>query len=147
MHLLLNGVVLWVAGGQIEREIGSLSFVVIFFAGAIFGFLFGANFALPAVPSVGASGGIFAINAVAVVDLGLHWKLEARPKLKAMFLVFELLLMIGMGFIPYLIDVSPLSFCMCLSRRRQADPQSCRANQNFAHLGGFACGLLLGIIL
>jgi membrane associated rhomboid family serine protease len=106
VHLLLNGVVLYVVGGQIEREIGSLSFAVIFFAGAVFGFLFGANFALPAVPSVGASGGIFAINAVAVVDLGLHWKLEARPKLKLVFLIFEFALMVGMGFIPYLIDVS-----------------------------------------
>lgn len=111
MHLLLNGVVLYVAGGQIEREIGSLSFIIIFFAGAIFGFLFGGNFALPAVPSVGASGGIFAVNAVAVVDLGLHWKLEARPKTKAVFLIFELLLMVGMGFIPYLIDVRSHLFC------------------------------------
>lgn len=93
------------AGGQIEREIGSLAFTVIFFAGAVFGFIFGGNFALSAVPSVGASGGIFAVNAVTIVDLGLHWKLEARPKLKLFFLVVEFLVMVGMGYIPYLIDV------------------------------------------
>lgn len=76
VHLLLNGLVLLTAGGQIERELGSLSFSVIFFAGAVFGFEFGGNFALPGVPSVGASGGIFAVNACSLVDLGLHWKVR-----------------------------------------------------------------------
>ena len=85
-------------------------------------FELGGNFALPGVPSVGASGGIFAVNAVQLVDLLEHWQVsliclfrtgslssvaltvigpllarrhqfEQRPKLKLGLLILELLLM------------------------------------------------------
>ncbi|CED85122.1 Equilibrative nucleoside transporter protein [Phaffia rhodozyma] len=122
IHVSLNLLVLLSAGAQIEKDLGSLAFSIVFFAGAIFGFEFGGSFSLPAIPSVGASGGIFAVNAVTVVDLFLHWKIESKPKTKLAFLIIEFVIMVGMGYIPYLID-------------------------NFSHLGGFMMGLLWGMIL
>ncbi|KAL7409585.1 rhomboid family-domain-containing protein [Mrakia frigida] len=122
IHLALNLLVLNTAGAQVEKEMGSFFFLLIFFSGAIFGFELGGNFALPGVPSVGASGGIFAVNAVVLVDLLEHWQFEERPKLKLGLLILELLMMIGLGYIPLLID-------------------------NFAHIGGLLIGLLLGVIL
>ncbi|ORY26257.1 hypothetical protein BCR39DRAFT_470533 [Naematelia encephala] len=122
IHLLLNMLAQVTAGAQIEREMGTIPFLIVYFAGGIYGFVLGGNFALPGIPSVGASGALFAINACVLVDLILHWRYEERPKLKAFFLFVEFCIGIGMGYIPFAVD-------------------------GFAHLGGWAMGLLCGIIL
>lgn len=44
---------------QMEREMGSAGFFILYFAAGIFGNVLGANFALLGQPSTGASGAIF----------------------------------------------------------------------------------------
>ena len=95
------------AAAQVEREmgtsslsqcltttIGSIAFAIVYFAGGIYGNILGGNFSRTGIPSVGASGALFATvrnilfvvahiqNACVLVDLLLHWKYEDRPKLK-----------------------------------------------------------------
>jgi hypothetical protein len=97
------------AAGQVEREMGwylaltigclfdapgSIAFTIVYFAGGIYGFILGGNFLRTGIPSVGASGALFATvclavpelaekeNACVLVDLLLHWQYEERPKLK-----------------------------------------------------------------
>ncbi|KAK4684349.1 hypothetical protein P7C73_g5833, partial [Tremellales sp. Uapishka_1] len=122
IHLALNMIAQITAGAQVERELGTIPFLIVYFAGGIYGFVLGGNFSRTGIPSVGASGALFATNACVLVDLLLHWKYEARPKLKAFLLAIEFLVGIAIGYIPNAVD-------------------------GLAHLGGFAMGLLLGSIL
>ena len=65
---------------------------------------------------MGASGGIFAVNAVTLVDLLEHWQFEERPKLKLSLLILELMMM----------SESSVSFRFEVSKRlgRPADSRS-----------------------
>jgi len=118
IHILLNLLAQLTLSAQIEREMGSGGFFLTYFAAGIFGNVLGGNFALVGRPSIGASGAIFGTVAVTWVDLFAHWKYQYKPVRKLMFMIIELLLGIGVGFIPFV--------------------------DNFAHLGGFLMGLLVG---
>ncbi|WWC64118.1 uncharacterized protein I303_106726 [Kwoniella dejecticola CBS 10117] len=122
VHLLLNMLAQITAAAQVEREMGTIPFLIVYMAGGIYGFVLGGNFSRTGIPSVGASGALFATNACVLVDLILHWKYEERPKLKAFLLAIEFLIGFGIGYIPNAVD-------------------------GLAHLGGWAIGILLGIIL
>src|SRR5258706_16004352 len=52
VHLALNMFGQWLLCGQVEQEMGSLSFLVLYLASGIFGNVLGGNFALVGVPSV-----------------------------------------------------------------------------------------------
>lgn len=52
---------------QIEREMGSGGFIIMYMAAGIFGNVLGGNFALVGAPSVGASGAIFGTVAVSEI--------------------------------------------------------------------------------
>jgi membrane associated rhomboid family serine protease len=52
VHLALNMLGQWVLCGQVEQEMGSPSFLLLYFAAGIFGNILGGNFALVGVPSV-----------------------------------------------------------------------------------------------
>lgn len=118
IHILLNLFAQLTLSAQIEREMGSGGFFLTYFAAGIFGNILGGNFALVGLPSIGASGAIFGTVAVTWVDLFAHWKYQYKPVRKLVFMIIELLIGIGIGFIPFV--------------------------DNFAHLGGFLMGLLVG---
>jgi len=118
VHILLNMLAQLTVSAQIEREMGSGGFFLTYFAAGIFGNVLGANFALVGSPSLGASGAIFGTVAVTWVDLFAHWKYQYRPVRKLIFMSIELLIGIAIGYIPFV--------------------------DNFAHLGGFLMGLLVG---
>lgn len=64
------------AGAQVEREmgefdyqypthscscdLGTIPFLLVYFSGGIYGFILGGNFSRTGIPSVGASGALFA---------------------------------------------------------------------------------------
>ncbi|KAF6766139.1 hypothetical protein DFP72DRAFT_8116 [Ephemerocybe angulata] len=118
IHFLLNMFAQMSLSAQIEREMGSGGFLLVYFAAGIFGNVLGGNFSLVGVPSVGASGAIFGTLAVTWVDLFAHWRYHYRPVRKLLFMTLELAIGVAIGFIPYV--------------------------DNFAHLGGFLMGLLVG---
>jgi membrane associated rhomboid family serine protease len=120
LHIGLNMLAQLTASAQIEREMGSGGFFVLYFAAGIFGNVLGGNFALVGVPSVGASGAIFGTIAVTWVDLLAHWKILYKPGVRLFWLFVELILGVALGYIPYV--------------------------DNFAHLGGFLMGLLVGTV-
>lgn len=69
----------WVLSGEVERNMGSAGFLILYFAAGIFGNVLGGNFALVGTPSVGASGSIVGTLAVLWVDLLAHWQIEHKP--------------------------------------------------------------------
>ncbi|KAI0961898.1 hypothetical protein AcW1_000859 [Taiwanofungus camphoratus] len=119
IHYALNMLAQLTTSAQVEREMGSLTFLVLYMASGIFGNVLGGNFALVGSPSVGASGAIFGTTAVAWVDLFAHWRYQYNPVKKLMYMIIELIIGIAVGFIPYV--------------------------DNFAHLGGLLMGLLVGM--
>lgn len=52
VHLALNMLGQWTLCGQVEQEMGSPSFLVLYLASGIFGNVLGGNFALVGIPSV-----------------------------------------------------------------------------------------------
>ncbi|GJE85705.1 rhomboid family intramembrane serine protease [Phanerochaete sordida] len=121
IHFLLNMLAQLTASAEVEKEMGSIGFIILYLAAGIFGNVLGGNFALVAAPSIGASGAIFGTVAVAWVDLVAHWQYQYRPVRKLVFMVVELVVGIAIGYIPYV--------------------------DNFAHIGGFLMGLLVGVVL
>ncbi|KAF8328875.1 uncharacterized protein EI90DRAFT_2997656 [Cantharellus anzutake] len=120
IHLAFNMFAQCTLSAQVEREMGSVAFIILYFAAGIFGNVLGGNFALVGLPSLGASGAIFGTLAVMWVDLFAHWGIEYRPGRKLFMLILDLIVGIGIGFIPGV--------------------------DNFAHLGGFLMGLLCAMI-
>ncbi|GAA6012588.1 hypothetical protein JCM10207_009049 [Rhodosporidiobolus poonsookiae] len=121
VHFLLNMLAQCFSSAMVERAMGTPRFLVLYLASGIFGFILGANFDLVGQISVGASGAIFGTHAALFVDLLAHWKIEYQPKRKLLFLIIEMIIGIGLGWIPGL--------------------------DNFAHLGGLLIGLLGAIVL
>ncbi|KAM0751820.1 rhomboid-domain-containing protein [Meredithblackwellia eburnea MCA 4105] len=121
VHIILNLLAQCVSAAQVERQMGTPKFLLVYFPAGIFGFVLGANFALVGQPSVGASGAIFGTHAAILVDLLAHWGIEYRPKRKLFYLILEIVVGLALGLVPGV--------------------------DNFAHIGGFAMGLLMSIIL
>lgn len=121
IHFLLNMFAQWTLSAQVEREMGSGAFLLLYMAAGIFGNVFGGNFSLVGAPSVGASGAIFGTVGVLWVDLFAHWSLQYRPGRKLVFLIIDLIIGVALGYIPGV--------------------------DNFAHIGGFLMGLITAIIL
>ncbi|MBW0516992.1 hypothetical protein O181_056707 [Austropuccinia psidii MF-1] len=121
IHYILNIAVQLTSSALIERQMGSLRFLLLYIPSGVFGFVLGGNFSLIGQPSVGASGAIFSTYAAILVDLVAHWSIEYRPARKLGFLLFEVIGGLALGLIPGI--------------------------DNFSHIGGFSMGLLLAILL
>ncbi|CAG8579224.1 11039_t:CDS:2 [Paraglomus occultum] len=120
IHILFNMCFQLQTGVQVEREMGFWRFGIVYMASGIFGFILGGNFAQATIPSMGASGALFGIVGILLIDLFQNWRIIIRPgcelaKLLAM-IVFSFLL----GLLPGL--------------------------DNFSHIGGFIMGILTGLV-
>ncbi|KAI8452865.1 rhomboid family-domain-containing protein [Phakopsora pachyrhizi] len=121
VHYALNIYVQLTSSALIERQMGSIRFLMLYIPSGVFGFILGGNFSLVGQPSVGASGAIFSTYAAILVDLIAHWSIEHRAGRKLVFLLLEIVSGLLLGLIPGI--------------------------DNFSHIGGFSMGLLLSIIL
>ena len=135
MHLLGNMLFLWVFGPPIEKDLGSLRFLVFYLAGglAAAGVQWAADPA-SAIPMIGASGAVSAV-------LGAYFALFPRTGVEVLvgFLIFwrkvkwPALIFLGLWFIQNLLSgvigwITP--------------------NEGvawWAHVGGFVMGLLVGL--
>ncbi|KAI0348364.1 rhomboid-domain-containing protein [Trametopsis cervina] len=100
IHFALNMLAQLTASAEVEKEMGSAGFLLLYVAAGIFGNVLGGNFALVAAPSVGASGAIFGTVAVNWIDLFFHWKYTYRPGRKLILMIIELIIGLAVGFIP-----------------------------------------------
>ncbi len=66
-----------------EKIVGSIFYLVVYVAGGIGGNLLGGNFGLIGSPSVGASGAIFAVLGLEMIDLIYNWQYVSRRGLRA----------------------------------------------------------------
>jgi membrane associated rhomboid family serine protease len=125
LHLLMNAYALWIFGPVVERELGRARFLLIFLATGLFASAASYAFASqpvdqPVQVSVGASGAIFGVVGAFVSYNYRHRELAvAAARLR--------------GLVPFLILNVILTFSFPLIDWR-------------AHVGGFAAGLVAGVV-
>ncbi|OBZ79431.1 hypothetical protein A0H81_00820 [Grifola frondosa] len=92
IHFLLNMLAQLTCSAQVEREMGSIGFLVLYAAAGIFGNVLGGSFSLveSLIFSVRLHGWMFA-----------HWRYQYRPGRKLAFMAIELIIGIAIGYIPY----------------------------------------------
>ena len=121
IHIGFNMLLQLTLGRDMEKEIGPLRFIIVYFAAGIFGFVLGGNYAADGLASVGASGSLFGILALTLLDLLYNWSTRRSPIKDLLFLMLDIAIAFVLGLLPGL--------------------------DNFSHIGGFIMGLVLGICL
>jgi membrane associated rhomboid family serine protease/antitoxin component YwqK of YwqJK toxin-antitoxin module len=116
-HLFANMYGLFYVGMQLERKIGSVNFLIVYFLTGLFAGLASLNFNLFVV-SVGASGAIFGVYGFLIVE-----SIRKNPRNKVSILT---------NFIVYVVVVT------LVGSRLNFD--------NAAHIGGAIAGLIIGIL-
>lgn len=121
IHISFNMLLQLLLGREMELEIGPLRFIIVYLSSGIFGFVLGGNFAPEGIASTGASGSLFGIIALMLLDLFYHWAERRSPWVDLAWLMFDIIVSFVLGLLPGL--------------------------DNFSHIGGFLMGLILGICL
>jgi membrane associated rhomboid family serine protease len=121
IHIAFNLLLQLTMGREMEKAIGSIRFAIVYFSSGIFGFVLGGNFAATAIASTGASGCLFGILALVLLDLIYGWNERRHPVKDLMWILVDVLVSFVLGLLPGL--------------------------DNFSHIGGFLMGLAAGICL
>ncbi|KAF4981523.1 hypothetical protein FDECE_17681 [Fusarium decemcellulare] len=119
VHIAFNLLMQLTIAKDMERAIGSVRFLLVYISAGIFGNIMGGNFAPPAQASTGASGALFGIIALTLLDLLYSWKERRNPVKDLLFIILDMVIAFVLGLLPGL--------------------------DNFAHIGGFLMGLSLGV--
>jgi membrane associated rhomboid family serine protease len=119
IHIGFNMLLQLTLGRDMEKSIGSIRFFLVYMSSGIFGFVMGGNFAAHFIPSVGASGSLFGIIALTLLDLLYSWKDRTSPVKDLLFIFLDIVISFVLGLLPGL--------------------------DNFSHIGGFLMGLGLGV--
>jgi membrane associated rhomboid family serine protease len=119
VHIGFNLLLQLTMGREMEKAIGSIRFFLVYVSAGIFGFVLGGNFAATGISSTGASGSLFGVIALTLLDLLYSWKDRRSPVKDLMFILLDVIISFVLGLLPGL--------------------------DNFSHIGGFLMGLALGI--
>jgi len=119
IHIGFNLLLQMTIGKEMEVAIGSIRFFLVYMSAGIFGNVMGANYAGVMAASTGASGALFGIIALMLLDLLYSWKDRRSPVKDLMFIMLDVVISFVLGLLPGL--------------------------DNFAHIGGFLMGLALGV--
>lgn len=121
IHIGFNLLLQLTIAKEMEMAIGSIRFFLVYMSAGIFGFVMGGNFAAPNIASTGASGSLFGIIALTLLDLLYSWKERKSPVKDLMFIILDMVIAFVLGLLPGL--------------------------DNFSHIGGFLMGLALGVCI
>jgi membrane associated rhomboid family serine protease len=121
IHIGFNMLMQMTVGAEMERMIGWWRFSLVYFASGIFGFVMGGNYAAQGISSTGASGSLFGLVALNLLDLLYTWRERRSPWVDLIFLMIEIAVSFVLGLLPGL--------------------------DNFSHIGGFIMGLAMGLCM
>ncbi|KAJ4418966.1 hypothetical protein N0V85_001225 [Neurospora sp. IMI 360204] len=119
IHIGFNMLLQMSIGREMEQSIGSIRFFIVYVTAGIFGFVMGGNFAANGMQTTGASGALFGVIALLLLDLLYSWRDRKSPWKDLLFVMLDIVISFVLGLLPGL--------------------------DNFAHIGGFLAGLALGI--
>lgn len=121
IHIGFNLLLQLTQAREMEKSIGSIRFFLVYVSSGIFGFVMGGNFAASGIASTGASGSLFGIIALTLLDLLYTWKERTRPWVDLAWIALDVIISFVLGLLPGL--------------------------DNFSHIGGFLMGLVLGVCI
>ena len=121
IHIAFNMLLQLLLGREMELIIGPIRFLIVYLSSGIFGFVLGGNFAPQGIASTGASGSLFGVIALMLLDLLYHWGERRSPFADLAWLLLDIVISFVLGLLPGL--------------------------DNFSHIGGFLMGLILGLCL
>ena len=121
IHIGFNMLLQITLGREMEIAIGPIRFFLVYVCSGIFGFVLGGNFAATGIASTGASGALFGILALTLLDLLYTWSERKKPWNDLAFIMLDVVISFILGLLPGL--------------------------DNFSHIGGFFMGLVLGICI
>ena len=108
-------------GVLLERNLGPIRISLVYFVSGIIGFVLGGIFNTESIPSVGSSGALFGLLAIEFLLQLQNYKTTQKGK-------WELATTCGILVIAFVTGLTPVV-------------------DNFAHMGGFGTGLLLGFAI
>jgi membrane associated rhomboid family serine protease len=121
IHIGFNLLLQVTLGREMEKSIGPIRFALVYLCSGIFGFVLGGNFAASGISSTGASGSLFGVIALTLLDLLYTWSERSSPWKDLGFILLDVVISFVLGLLPGL--------------------------DNFSHIGGFLMGLALGICI
>lgn len=121
IHIGFNMLAQMSMGADMERVIGWWRYLIVYLASGIFGFVLGGNYAAQGIPSTGASGALFGVLALSVLDLLYTWGERQNPWVEFILMIVGVGISFFLGLLPGL--------------------------DNFSHIGGFIMGLALGLCI
>ncbi|RAO70717.1 uncharacterized protein BHQ10_006729 [Talaromyces amestolkiae] len=121
IHIGFNMLMQMTVGADMERRIGWWRYALVYFSSGIFGFVMGGNYAAQGISSTGASGALFGLVALSLLDLLYTWGERRSPWVELIFLIIEIAVSFVLGLLPGL--------------------------DNFSHIGGFIMGLAMGLCM
>ncbi|ROW15954.1 hypothetical protein VPNG_02465 [Cytospora leucostoma] len=119
IHIGFNLLIQLTMGQELERSIGSLRFFLVYVSSGIFGFVLGGNYAAVGLASTGASGSLFGVIALNLLDLLYSWTDRISPIKDLLFIFIDIIISFVLGLLPGV--------------------------DNFSHIGGLLMGLMLGL--
>ncbi|XP_072996420.1 RHOMBOID-like protein 2 isoform X2 [Typha latifolia] len=119
VHILANMLSLLVIGIQLEQEFGFVKIGLLYVISGLGGSLLSALFIQSSI-SVGASGAVFGLLGAMLSELIINWTIYANKCAALVTLVFIVVVNLALGLLPHV--------------------------DNFAHIGGFVSGFLLGFV-
>ncbi|KAG6557689.1 hypothetical protein Mapa_000454 [Marchantia paleacea] len=118
-HLLANMIGLLLIGLRLEREFGFIKIGIVYVVSGFGGSLLSSLFIENQI-SVGASGALFGLLGASISDLVTNWTIYAHKCMALWSLIIIVAVNLAFGLMPHV--------------------------DNFAHIGGFLGGLLLGFV-
>ncbi|CAO3675373.1 unnamed protein product [Rhizopus microsporus] len=119
IHFLMNMLTHLRLGVDLERALGTPRYVILYMASGIWGFVLSAMLSQNLSASTGCSGALFGLIGYMFIDVLVNWKILPHPVRDLMSLLVSTIISLVLGLLPGL--------------------------DNFAHIGGFVVGILLGM--
>ncbi|ORX46570.1 rhomboid-domain-containing protein [Hesseltinella vesiculosa] len=121
VHYIINMLTHLRLGVDLERALGVPRYVFLYMCSGIFGFVLSASLASKSMASMGCSGALFGLIGYMFVDVLVNWKYIDHPVRELMVLLISTVVSLVLGLLPGL--------------------------DNFAHIGGFVTGLVMGMLI
>ncbi|XP_052187504.1 RHOMBOID-like protein 3 [Diospyros lotus] len=120
IHLLVNMLSLVIIGIHLEQQFGFVRIGVIYLLSGFGGSILSSLFIQRSI-SVGASGALFGLLGAMLAELITNWTIYTNKAAAILTIIFIVAINLGVGILPHV--------------------------DNYAHIGGFLTGFLLGFIL
>ncbi|KAI7885872.1 rhomboid-domain-containing protein [Lichtheimia hyalospora FSU 10163] len=121
VHYIMNMLSHLRLGADLECVLGAPRYILLYMASGIYGFVLSAMLAQTTTASMGCSGALFGLIGYMFIDVLVNWKTIANPVRELIKLLLVTIISLVLGLLPGL--------------------------DNFAHLGGFVVGIVMGAMI